>query len=100
MAQADPTQVDSKHYKVEHENEQVRVLRASYGPGEKSVMHSHPAIVVVSLSDAHVRFADPEGNTQEVRLSAGETMYMPPTDHLPENLSDRPFEVILVELKS
>ena len=44
---ADPTVVDSKHYSVELENEQVRVLRISYGPGENSVMHSHPAAVAV-----------------------------------------------------
>nr|NIR51506.1 hypothetical protein [candidate division KSB1 bacterium]NIS26908.1 hypothetical protein [candidate division KSB1 bacterium]NIT73741.1 hypothetical protein [candidate division KSB1 bacterium]NIU27639.1 hypothetical protein [candidate division KSB1 bacterium]NIU94275.1 hypothetical protein [candidate division KSB1 bacterium] len=38
----DATKVDPKHYKVEFENDQVRVLRISYGPGEKSVMHEHP----------------------------------------------------------
>jgi hypothetical protein len=34
--------VDPKHYKVEFENERVRVLRIKYGAGEKSVMHSEP----------------------------------------------------------
>jgi len=34
----DPTIIDSTHYKVEFENEQVRVVRITYGPGEKSVM--------------------------------------------------------------
>ncbi len=38
----DPVKVDAKHYKVEFENDQVRVLRITYGPGEKSVMHEHP----------------------------------------------------------
>ncbi len=38
----DPVKVDSKHYKVELENDQVRVLRINYGAGEKSVMHEHP----------------------------------------------------------
>jgi hypothetical protein len=41
----DPVKVDPKHYKVEAENKQVRVLRSTYGPGEKSVMHGHPACV-------------------------------------------------------
>ncbi len=100
MAQEDPTKVDANHYTVEHENERVRVLRARYGPHEKSVMHSHPALVAVALTDAHTRFGDPEGNTEEVRLNAGESLLMPATDHLPENLSDRPLEVVLVELKS
>ena len=29
----DPTQVDAKHYKVTFENDQVRILRITYGPG-------------------------------------------------------------------
>ena len=47
----DAAKVDPKHYKVELENDQVRVLRISYGPGEKSVMHSHPANVAVFLTE-------------------------------------------------
>ena len=30
----EPTKVDSKHYKVVAENDQVRVLRITYGPKE------------------------------------------------------------------
>ena len=37
MAQ-DPVKVDPKHYKVEVDNSQVRILRVKYGPREKSVM--------------------------------------------------------------
>jgi hypothetical protein len=44
MAQ-DPINVDPKHYKVEMENDRVRVLRIRYGPHEKSVMHGHPPSV-------------------------------------------------------
>jgi hypothetical protein len=33
----DAVTVDSKHYTVEFENSEVRVLRIKYGPGEKSV---------------------------------------------------------------
>ena len=38
----DPVKVDPKHYKLDFENSQVRVLRITYGPHEKSVMHEHP----------------------------------------------------------
>jgi hypothetical protein len=48
----DAVKVDPKHYKVESENDQVRILRVPYGPHEKSVMHSHPALVAVFLNDA------------------------------------------------
>ena len=99
MAQ-DAVKVDPNHYKVEFENAQVRVLRIHYGPHEKSVMHSHPNLVVTFLSDSHVKFTMPDGKSVERSGKAGETMWMPAETHLPENLSDKPLDGILVELKS
>ena len=52
----DAVKVDSKHYKVEFENDQVRVLRITYGPGEKSVMHEHPDAYAVFLTDVNGKF--------------------------------------------
>lgn len=99
MAVQDPVQVDPKHYKIELENDQVRVLRINYAAHEKSVMHSHPDGVAIFQNDIHCRFTFPDGKTEEQRFRAGETLYMPAGSHLPENLSDQPFEVVLVELK-
>jgi quercetin dioxygenase-like cupin family protein len=96
---SDPVRVDSKHYTVELENEKVRVLRIKYGPHEKSVMHSHPALVGVMLTDAQIRFTYPNGTTEEITAKAGQVVNFPALDHLPENLSDQPMEVIAVELK-
>jgi hypothetical protein len=45
----DPVEVDSKHYKVDFENDRVRVLRIRYGPHEKSVMYVHPSGIAVML---------------------------------------------------
>src|SRR5947208_4943442 len=53
----DPVKVDAKHYKVEVENKQVRVLRITYGPQEKTAMHGHPAGAVVFLTGSTFRFA-------------------------------------------
>ncbi|MBI3961398.1 MAG: cupin domain-containing protein [Deinococcus sp.] len=99
MAQQDPVKLDPKHYKVEFENQQVRVLRIRYGPREKSVMHSHPAGVVVFLTEGHVKFTFPDGKAEEMRGSTGQAIWTPAGPHLPENLSDKPLEVLLVELK-
>ena len=96
----DPVEVDSSHYKVEFENDQVRVLRISYGPNEKSVMHDHPAGVAVYLTDLEGRFTLPDGQTVEEEGTAGEAVWTEAGQHLPENLTDQPFELILVELKS
>src|SRR5450755_1161719 len=51
----DPVKLDPKHYKVVINNDKVRVLRAKYGPHEKSVMHEHPASVAVFMSDSHIK---------------------------------------------
>jgi len=99
MTGQDPVQVDSQHYKVELENDRVRVLRIHYGAHEKSVMHSHPDSVVICQNDAYGRFTFPDGRTEEYRFRAGETMFTPAGSHLPENLGDQGFDVILVELK-
>lgn len=95
----DAVQVDPRHYKVEFENDQVRVLRITYGPGEKSVMHGHPANVAVFLTDARARFTLPDGTTQEINSKAGSTEWDPGGKHLPQSTGDKPFELILVELK-
>lgn len=96
----DPVKVDAKHYKVEFENAQVRVLRITYGPHEKSVMHYHPDSLAVVLTEEHVRFTSPEGKMDERHQKPGDTLWLAKGKHLPENLGDKPFEVILVELKA
>src|SRR5712692_946767 len=95
----DPVKVDPKHYKVEVENAQVRVLRIHYGPHEKSVMHDHPAAVAIFLTAGRVRFTLPDGKTEEVSMKAGQVQWNAGGKHLPENLGDQAFELILVELK-
>ena len=95
----DPAKVDPKHYKVEVENEKVRVLRVNYRAHEKSVMHSHPDSVAIFQSDTHCRFTFPDGKTEEHRFRAGETLYAPAGSHLPENLSGHPIDLVIVELK-
>jgi hypothetical protein len=95
----DPVKVDPKHYQVVLENSHVRVLHIRYGPHEKSVMHRHPAAVVVFLNAQDARFTLPGGKTVDRHAAAGEAQWTPAETHLPENLSDQPLEVILVELK-
>ena len=96
----DPVKVDSKHYSVEFENAQVRVLRVKYGPHEKSVMHRHPNLVAIFQTDAQIKFTFPNGKTQDASGKAGQVTWNPASTHLPENTGEQTFEAILVELKS
>ena len=96
----DAVKVDPGHYKVEVNNKRVRAVRVHYGPHEKSVMHGHPATVAVFLTDAHFRFTYPNGKSEDIHAKAGDVMWFAPHEHLPESLSDNPFEAVIVELKA
>ena len=99
LSAQDAVKVDPKHYSVITENDQVRILKAHYGPHEKSVMHSHPATAAVFLTDGKGQFTFPDGKTQAFNPKAGEAQYSAAVTHLPENTGDKPFDVIVVELK-
>ena len=95
----DAVKADPKHYKVEFENEQVRVLRITYGPHEKSVMHSHPEGMVIFLTDANGKFTLPDGTTQVNNWKAGDFSWVPASSHNPENLGDKGFSLLQIEMK-
>lgn len=95
----DAVDADPEHYTVEFENDKVRVIRVKYGPGEKSVMHTHGPNVAVFLTSNTVSFTLPDGTTVDASAEAGGTQWADAEEHLPENLSDESLEVILVEIK-
>ena len=96
---ADPVKVDSKHYTVEFENDVVRILRIHYGPGEKSVMHDHPAGVAIYLTDAESLMTTPDGKSVPASGKAGAVVEAPAGSHLPQNTGKKAMELLLVEFK-
>ena len=95
----DPVMVDPKHYSVEFEDDNVRVVRIRYGPHEKSVMHDHPSGVAVFLTDHKSEFIFPDGSSEIVTAKAGETRWMDAFRHLPTNLSKDWMELVYIETK-
>jgi quercetin dioxygenase-like cupin family protein len=95
----DAVAADPEHYTVEFENDKIRVIRVKYGPGEKSVMHTHGPNVAVFLTTNAIRFTLADGTTVDASAEAGVTQWADAEEHLPENVSDEPLELVLVELK-
>lgn len=95
----DPVQVDARHYKVVAENNEMRVLRIKYGPGEKSVMHFHPESAVIFLTDIKSEFKLSDGSTMKADAKAGDVSITPAGTHWPQ-IGNKAIEVIQVELKS
>jgi hypothetical protein len=96
----DAVSADPAHYSVSFENELVRFLRVRYGPGEKSVMHRHPASCVVFLTDQTFDFTLPDGTTEPASVGAGALGCGDANVHLPENVTAEAAEFIMVEFKN
>ena len=87
-------------YKIELENQWVRVLRLKIAPHETTAVHGHPAIVGVLLTDVSVAVTHADGTTQQVVRRAGDVLYQPGLPaHSEQNMSDQPLEAVVVELK-
>jgi quercetin dioxygenase-like cupin family protein len=97
----DPLKVDPKDYHLEFENSQVRVVRVTFPPHHAVPLHEHLLNrVVVYLTDQNGKMTTPDGKVDTAQHKAGEASWGGPTKHQEENLSDKPFEAIVVELKS
>ena len=60
-------------------------------------MHEHPASVAVFMSDGHVKFTLPDGTSQDNNSKAHDATWADAGKHLPENVGDKAFEVIVIE---
>ena len=99
-AAQDPVKVDAGHYKLLLDNASVRVLKISYAPGAKSIMHSHPDAMLVPFGAAKVRFTLPDGKTQDMEVGKETAAYTPAGTHDPANVGTTPVDAILVEFKA
>lgn len=99
----DPVISDWQRYHVEIENDFVRVIRVRIGPHDHVAMHRHPArgAVLILLTDQDARQTFPDGESHENHNKAHTVRWEPPgsAPHTDENLSDKPLEIIRVELK-
>jgi quercetin dioxygenase-like cupin family protein len=95
----DPTKVEPKHYARSFENEHVDVISVTYGPHEKSSLHEHPGGVVVSITEAHLRFTDENGKVREVFSKPGEARWYPAFKHKVENLGDTTYRAVYIGIK-
>jgi quercetin dioxygenase-like cupin family protein len=97
----DPVKTDPKHYQLEFENAQVRVIRVTIEGHGTAPMHQHSLNrITVFLTDQEFRIQEANGKVERMKHKAGDAVWGTPTTHTEENLSDQPFEVVAIELKS
>src|SRR5207344_1816712 len=82
----DAVEVAPKVYRVLFENERVRVLGFTTGPGASWPLHGHPDSVVVSLSDYTVRNVVPGHAPSERHSKPGDVRWISATEHTGANV--------------
>jgi beta-alanine degradation protein BauB len=95
----DAAKVAPHVYKVLFENERVRVLNVSIGPGDRTEMHSHPDYFFYALSGGKVKFTMPSGETAELELPEGVSMWREAEEHATENVGGTTIGALFFEPK-
>ena len=95
----DAAKVAPHVYRVVFENERARVLDVRMKPGESTSIHSHPDYVVYLLSGGKVRFTSPSGESGEVELPAGASMWRKAEEHATENIGTTEVHALFFEPK-
>jgi hypothetical protein len=93
----DPLAEGPEHYRLELENEYLRVLREKVPSGTEVAMHSHRARVSIYLRDSDVVLTSSDGTIVEASQRAGTAAWGPAVTH--EARVIRAVENLSVELK-
>ena len=94
----DPMRVAKNVYKFIMENDRVRVLEASFKPGDKATMHDHPDHVVYVLNDGKINIKS-SGKTDVLDLKKGQAIFLNAQSHEAENIGKTDLHLLVVELK-
>jgi quercetin dioxygenase-like cupin family protein len=100
MSQQDAVKLSPQYYKVLLENDQVRVVEYRLKPGEKEIMHSHPAGVLYGFGDAKLKVTYPDGRIEEIVATGGEAHWRNPVTHALENVGNIEAHALVVEPKN
>jgi hypothetical protein len=96
----DPLKVDPTQFKLEFENRQARVIRIKVRPHTAVPIHAYSTNhVTVFLTDQNFRTKDASGKVETTEHKAGDVAWEGPAKLNEQNLSDKPFEAIVIEVK-
>jgi hypothetical protein len=99
-AARDPLALDPRHFKLEIDNNQVRVLRLRLGKGERTPLHEEVfEQLLVPLTPAQLKTADAKRRVTEVTYKQAELQWLAPGSEAEENAGGKPYEALIVEFK-
>jgi len=99
LSAQDAEKVNPKVVKLKFENDRVRVLEVVSNPGDKELLHSHPASVMYVIEGGKLRITAADGKSNDVELKTGDTLWREPVTHAAENIGTTQLHTIIVELR-
>lgn len=85
-------------YHVISQNEQFKVILATWKPGQKDANHSHPAGAVYFVDDCSLRAHAPDGSSRVLFTKSGSaTVQAAVVGHMIENVGSRDCRVVMFE---
>ena len=100
----DAVEADPKHYKVDFENDRMRVLRLTLKADEVAPVHDGRDALFVCLAAGsdkacHIRLTRPGGHSQDIHMQAGESRWIYADTRSERNIGPQPLEVLVIETK-
>jgi hypothetical protein len=95
----DALAADPKHYKLDFENDRMRVLRLTLKSDEAVPVHDDRDALFVCLKECHLRLTLPGGRSQDIHLQAGESRWLYGDTRSEKNLGTQPLEMLIIETK-
>lgn len=97
---ADPTKVSPEVFKVIADNPHVRVLEATWQPGQVDKMHGHPALVAYALTEIFGLSNDPDESQVSIRIKKDQALLQAPVSaHAFENRGKNVAKMLIFERK-
>ena len=97
----DALAADPKHYKLELENDRMRVLRLTLKADEVGARarRSRRPVRLHAEGKCHIRLTRPGGRSQDIHMQAGESRWIYADTRSEKNLSTQPLEMLVIETK-
>ena len=86
-------------YKVLADTLGLRVMEATYKPGDSSTMHKHPDFAMYVLSGGTVELTNSNGVKQVVEFATGMGVVLPGESHTAKNIGQTVLKLIVVEAR-
>lgn len=96
----DPVQVSPDVFKVLLDGPRMRVIEATWKPGQQDNPHGHPELIAYALTEVHGIAYDDDGTPVSIRAKQGRVFVQSPvTSHAFKNQGTSVGKLLIVELK-